>query len=50
MQRTEYLNPEVDVIEFQAEDVITTSFGGGLTDGGYDNGSSDSTDVDDLFP
>ena len=50
MQKTEFLNPEVEVIKFEAEDVITSSSGGGLFDGGYDNGSSDETDVDDLFP
>lgn len=48
MQRAEFLNPEVDVIEFEAEDVITTSPGGGLIDGGDDDNESGSTDWGDL--
>lgn len=50
MQRVEFLNPEAEVIKFEAEDVITTSNGGGLVDGGVDDGKSDSEDVDKLFP
>ena len=49
MQKTEFLNPEVEVIKFEAEDVITTS-NDGLFDGGYDDGKSDEIDVDDLLP
>ena len=50
MQRTEFLNPEVDVIKFESEDVITTSNGGGLIDGGtLEEGGGPSIDVDDLF-
>lgn len=51
MQRVEFLNPEAEVVKFEAEDVITTSNpGGGLVDGGVDDGKSDSEDVDNLFP
>jgi F420-0:gamma-glutamyl ligase len=51
MQRVEFLNPEAEVVKFEAEDVITTSNpGGGLVDGGVDNGNSDNEDVDNLFP
>lgn len=53
MQRAEFLNPEVDVIEFEAEDVITSSneTSGGLINGGMlPEGGGDNIDVDDLFP
>lgn len=44
-----YENPEMDVVLFAAEDVITTSgsTGGGLIDGGEGDGPS--IDWDDIF-
>lgn len=52
MQRAEFLNPEVDIIKFEAEDVITTS-GEGLDfdpNGAGGEGSSDGeTDWDDMW-
>ena len=52
--KLEYLVPQMDVIPFEAEDVITTS-GGGLDFGGNlddpDKGNTgDSIDKDELFP
>jgi len=43
-----YETPEMDVVLFAAEDVITTS--GGLSFGGEDNGQSGSGNFEDLFP
>ena len=37
MQRAEFLNPEADVIKFEAEDVITLSYGGNVGEGGGDS-------------
>ncbi len=55
-----YRNPEMDVIYFEVEDIITTSYpttvpgttSGGLTNGGAggDVGSGDSGKFEDLFP
>lgn len=42
-----YEAPEMDVVLFDAEDVITTS---GLSLGGEDIGQSGSSDFEDLFP
>ena len=38
MTRENYVEPEMDIIEFEAEDVIVTSAGSGATgnDGGLD--------------
>ena len=44
MQRAEFLNPEADVIKFEAEDVITLSYGGSVEEGG-----GPSIDAGDLF-
>lgn len=41
-----YQEAEIEVVAFEAEDVICTS--GGLVNGG--TGSGDSADFDDLFP
>ena len=54
MQRTEFLNPEVEVIKFEAEDVITTS---GETPGldfdedgvGSSEKPGDGSDFDDIW-
>ena len=49
--KTFYQDPEMDVIAFAAEDVITTSGdSGGLTNGGIYDGNGDSGDFGDLFP
>lgn len=39
---------EMEVVLFEAEDIITTSASGGLTDGGVSSGESGS--FNDLFP
>lgn len=44
MEKKEFLNPEADVIKFEAEDVITLSYGGTVPEGG-----GPSIDADDLF-
>ena len=44
MEKKEFLNPEADVIKFEAEDVITLSYGGTVPEGG-----GPSIDVGDLF-
>ena len=44
MQRVDFLNPEAEVITFEAEDVITLSYGGTVEEGG-----GPSIDVGDLF-
>ena len=43
-----YESPEMDISRFETEDVIITSTGGGLTNGGV--GSGDSGKFEDLFP
>jgi hypothetical protein len=52
MQRAEFLNPEVDIIKFEAEDVITTS-GDGLdfdpNGAGGEGGSDGKTEWDDMW-
>ena len=53
MVKLEYLVPQMDIIQFDAEDVITTSGGGGLDFGGNldpDNNPGDSINGDELFP
>lgn len=42
-----YEAPEMDVVRFGKEDVITTS---GLSFGGEDSGQSGSSNFEDLFP
>ena len=44
MQKVEFLNPEVEVIKLEAEDVITLSYGGTVPEDG-----GPSIDVGDLF-
>lgn len=43
-----YETPEMDVVLFAAEEVIATS-GGGLQNGGVDNGQSGSASFEDLW-
>ena len=49
MVKLEYLVPEMDVIQFEAEDVITGS-SGGLNFGGDLNTEDDKIHAGDLFP
>lgn len=49
--KLEYLSAEMEIVLFDDEDVITTSGdSGGLTNGGIDDGKSDSGSFDELFP
>lgn len=43
-----YQDAEMEVVAFEAEDIICTSNSGGLINGGI--GSGDSADFSDLFP
>ena len=49
MMKLEYLVPQMDVIPFEAEDVITTS-GGGLDFGGNLDTEDNRIPADELFP
>ena len=52
MKRLEYLIPEMDVVEFEVEDVVTSSppSGGGLNYGGVLDSEDNTIDSDKLFP
>jgi hypothetical protein len=51
MQRVEFLNPEAEVVKFEAEDVIATSPNEGMDFGGnLQPGGGDIIDADKLFP
>ena len=51
MMKFEYVIPELEIIEFDVEDIVTSSpSGGGLNNGGILGTEDDSIDAGELFP